>query len=146
MRLQYKNTTLFWVVYPVSTIEQIDGNGFYTGEKVKTYSDPVQVRLTVYPSNGSIIEQIFGKDAQVDMVGITTSSELIPVQNPSDTLYPSDIVYPVDSSLLRTERLIKDSLLFVSKPDENFSTTYDYRITNVKRSLNTFQFGLRSRA
>lgn len=145
MRNQVINTKLFWAVYPVSTTELLDGDGFDTGEKIKVYSSPVQVRLTVYPSNGAIIEQIFGKDAQVDLVGVTTSNELIPVVEPSDTLYPSDVIIPVDPSLLRTERLVKDTLLFVSQPSDNFMTTYDYKISNVKRSLNTFQFGLRSR-
>jgi len=79
------------------------------------------------------------------LVGVTTSNELIPVVEASDTLYPSDVIIPVDPSLLRTETLVKDTLLFVSQPSENFMTTYDYKISNVKRSLNTFQFGLRSR-
>lgn len=133
MRNQVINTKLFWAVYPVSTTELLDGDGFDTGEKTKVYSTPVQVRLTVYPSNGAIIEQIFGKDAQVDLVGITTNETLI------------SMVEPVDYELLRTERLIKDTLLFVTEPTSNFMTTYDYKISNVKRSLNTFQFGLRSR-
>lgn len=110
------NKSKFWLVEVTGHTDEVDGDGFRTGEIIYTYSAPIEVWLTTYPSNGAIIEQLFGKDAQLDMVAVSSSISLN-----------------------------KDSLLFNNEPVSNYYTTYDYRVSNIKRSLNVFQYGLRSR-
>lgn len=112
------NKTKLWVVEPISEIEAIDDDGNYTGEITNLYDTPVEVYLTLYPSNGAIVEQLFGKDASLDMVAVSNSVELT-----------------------------KDSLLFINEPliTDDFFKTHDYSVQNIKRSLNTFQYGLRKR-
>lgn len=112
------NKTKLWVVEPTAEIEAIDEDGNYTGEITNLYSAPTAIYLTLYPSNGAIVEQLFGKDASLDMVAVSNDIELT-----------------------------KDSLLFLTEPslESDFSKTYDYAVSNLKRSLNTFQYGLRKK-
>lgn len=110
------NKTKLWVVNKTGETEVVDGDGYYTGEITDTYSDPVEIYLTLYPSNGAIIEQLFGKDASLDMVAVSNYVELN-----------------------------LNSLLFLTEPTDNFYTTYTYNVNNIKRSLNTFQYGLKAR-
>ena len=110
------NKTTLWISIPTGYTDKLDGDGFNTGERVRTFSTPVEVKITIYPSNGAIIEQLFGKDAKLDMVALS-----------------NDVA------------LTKDSLIFLNEPSDNYATTYDYRVDNIRESLNTFQYGLKKR-
>lgn len=116
MRTLKKNQTSLWLVNPVSKVDAVDEDGYETGESVTTYSTPVLVSLSLYPSNGAIVEEIFGKDYSCDM--LACSNEI---------------------------NLSKFSLLFLSEPIENYPTTYDYKVDKINKSLNTFQYALRRR-
>lgn len=117
MRTLKKNQVKLWYVNPSVITDEIDSDGNYTGEKIKTYSAPVVIYINIYPANGSVVEEIFGKDVSLDM--IATSNEVI---------------------------LDKDTLLFLSQPiNEYYETNYDYRIDRINKSLNTYQYGLRNR-
>jgi hypothetical protein len=110
------NTTKFWLINVIGQSDEIDNDGFKTGEVIDTYSDPIEINLSIYPANGNIVEQLFGKDVQLDKIAVSSSIDLN-----------------------------KDSLLFLTEPVSNFYTTYDYRVSNIKKSINVFQYGLRNR-
>lgn len=116
MRTLNKNTTKLWLVNKLDTVEEIDGDGFYTGNMVDTYSEPTVVYINIYPANSDIVERIFGKDVSFDKVAVSNS-----------------IV------------LDENSLLFEEEPIDDFATTYTYRIDSIAKSINTYNYGLRSR-
>jgi hypothetical protein len=54
----------------------LDGEGFETGENVKSYSKPVKKRMSVSPANGSVQSDIFGNITQYDRVLITDDPKI----------------------------------------------------------------------
>lgn len=116
MRTLNKNKQKLWAVNIISVTEAVDENGNLTGEMVETYAEPVPIFITLYPSNGNIVRQIFGQDASYDMIAVSETVELLP-----------------------------STLLFRSQPVNNYATTYDYRVEKIQRSLNVTQYGLESR-
>ena len=115
MRTLNRNKTKLWYVEPASTIEVKDSEGYYTGETKKVYGAPKELWIHLYPSDGIIMEQIFGRDADFSKLAV------------SETY------------------LSKDTLLFLSMPTGNYETTYDYIVDRNKQSLNHNNYGLRSR-
>lgn len=116
MRTLERNKTELWVVYPTGLVDEIDSNGFYTGEKVTSYSVPELVKIAIYPSNGDIVNRIFGKDISCDMIATSNSIDLN-----------------------------EQSLLFYEQPVSDFQTTYDFDIKKKLKSLNSFSYGLGAR-
>lgn len=116
MRTLNRNKTKLWVVQPIGATEEMDNDGFYTGQIITAYSSPLVIYLHLYPSSGEIVERLFGKDASYDMIAVS-----------------NDVV------------LNKDSLLFLSVPFSNYDITYDYHIGKILKSLNTYQYGLKKR-
>lgn len=113
MRTLERNKTKLWMVDVTGVTESTDIDGFKTGDFVKTYSTPVVIYLSLYPANGKIVEDIFGRDASLDMVAVS-----------------NDVV------------LTKNTLLFLTAPVSNYLTTYDYKVDRINISLNTKQYGL----
>lgn len=116
MRTLAKNKVKLWLVTPLTSSPLLDGGGFDTGESTMTYSVPSIIYISLYPSGGNISEQIFGKDVSLDMVSV--SCEIA---------------------------LSVDDLLFLTEPVDNFGTTYDYRLSNIKKSINSYSYGFRNR-
>lgn len=116
MRNLQRNQTKLWYVSKNTPTDEIDGDGNYTGEKISTYSNPIAIKLGIYPSNSSVNEEIFGKDISFDMIGV------------SNNIF-----------------LNENDLLFLSLPSDNYDITYDYRVTKIAKSLNTYQYGLDKR-
>lgn len=116
MRTLERNKIKLWCISPSGTEEVKDADGFFTGEVIKIYGSPQVIYLNIAPSIGAIVEDIFGKDASFDMIAIT-----------------NEVV------------LSKDSLLFLNEPTSNYDTTYDYSVQQIKKSLNTYQYGLKGR-
>lgn len=116
MRTLNKNKTTLWIVNPTAKVAVVDVDGFQTGEFTTSFTTPVSKDIALYPSNGTIVEEIFGKDYSCDMIAV--SNEV---------------------------NLSKDSLLFLSQPVSNYTTTYDYYVDKINKSLNTYQYGLRRR-
>lgn len=116
MRTLEKNKTVLWLVNPATYVDVVDNDGYETGERIQTFGAPVEIRLALYPANGVIREEIFGRDYSCDVIAVS-----------------NDII------------LTKDSLLFYNQPTENFDTTYDLIVDKILHSLNTYNYGLRSR-
>lgn len=116
MRTLEKNKTILWLVNPATYVDVVDDDGFETGERQQTFGTPVEIRIALYPASGRIKEEIFGRDYACDKIAVS-----------------NDVI------------LTKDSFLFYSQPTENFDTTYDLIVDKILPSLNTYNYGLRSR-
>ena len=115
MRTLNRNKTKLWYVEPASTIEVKDSEGYHTGETRKVYGAPKEVWIDLYPSDGMIMEQIFGRDADFSKLAVSEVT------------------------------LSKDTLLFLSMPTGDYEYTYDFIVERNKKSLNHNNYGLRSR-
>lgn len=96
-----------------------DLSGYKTGEKAKTYGEPVSYRINVSPARGNVEKEIFGLDCNytktmttADMdcpiaedsllwIGISPESDIVGVQNPHNyvvvrkAISMHDIVYAI---------------------------------------------------
>lgn len=108
--------TSLWYVSPVSYTDSVDTDGFYTGEQEATFNEPIEIRMSLYPSNGQITERIFGKESSFDMVA-------------SSTIVSLD----------------EEGLLFLEEPTSDYLNTYDYRISRINSSINSHYYGLNRR-
>ena len=118
MRTLLKNKTKLYYVNPTGFVNYVDGDNNYTGEVTETYSTPSEVYVHLYPSGGLITEQMFGKDANIDMIAVSCENDI---------------------------EFTKDTLLFVTSPVSNYPTTYDYKVSEIKQSLNNIVYGLNRR-
>jgi len=112
--LERNMTSLYYSIPTVADEKDLDNN--YTGQKIKTYGTPVAFKIALYPSDGTIANQIFGKDASFDMIAVST-----------------DVV------------LTKDTLIYKTLPTTNLDKVYDYLVSDMKVSLNGYAYGLRGR-
>lgn len=112
MRTLEKNKKRFWIINALGKEAEII-NGKRTGNYVTTYSEPVEVRFNIYPSNGDIEQEIFGKVLHFDMIATTIDVELK-----------------------------HNSLVFDTLPTDNFNDTYTYSVGKINQSLNSCTYGL----
>ena len=101
---------------PTSSSGSTDLEGNYTGEVKVVYGSPVTIYLALYPSTGEVTERIFGKDSSYDMVAIS-----------------NDVI------------LTENTLLFLTSPTANYDATYDYCVSQILKSINTYRYGLKRR-
>ena len=80
--LERNKKEIAYILYDGYT-EVVDGNGYYTGEKTPSYSDPVYIRASVSASRGT---------AEVDLFGIN-----VPYTN---TVIVDDMDCPVNENSL----------------------------------------------
>lgn len=117
MRTLELNKTSLWIVDYLGMEKVYDDDGYYTGVKQKSYSEPRKIKLHLYPATGDILERTFGKQIDCDMVTSTTEKLL-------------DV----------------ESLLFIDEPtNENYDKSYDYSVSSILKSLNNYTYGLKSR-
>jgi len=116
MRTLELNKTPLWLVNPTDKEPVLDDDGFETGEFTIGYSTPIKIGLSLYPANGKVKDEIFGKDAKCDKIAVSTNVILD-----------------------------KNSLLFEQEPLGNFDTTFTYRVTMINESLNGYSYGLELR-
>lgn len=134
------NTKKLWVVAPASKVESVDENGDYTGEFTSVFGVPVEVRLTLYPSNGLISEQIFGKSAELDLIAVSgkvklEKNSLLFLENP----VPEEEEEPEEPEI--PEEPEEDPIIPV-KIEKTYFNTYDYKVKIIKSSLNIHHYGL----
>ena len=116
MRTLARNKVKLWLVTPLTSSPLFDSNGYDTGEFTLNYAIPRFIYISLFPSNTAVTERIFGKDSQLDMISVSNEVELT-----------------------------EDDLLFLTEPLDSFGTTYDYRLTSIKKSINTYNYGFRRR-
>ena len=57
-----RNKQLIYYALYEGKVDKVDKSGYKTGEKVKTYSDPVPLRINVSPARGNADRDGFGID------------------------------------------------------------------------------------
>ena len=114
MRTLDKNKIPIWYSNITSTSEQVDSDGFKTGSIINVYGTPVQAYMVLYPASGRVMEEIFGTDVQLDMVGV------------SDTIV-----------------LNENSLIFIATPSTPYYDKCDYTVSKISKSLNHTNYGLK---
>lgn len=117
MRTLELNKSNLWYVKPDGIeVDLKDEDGYYTGEVGIEYEKPIKIRLHLYPATGEIKEETFGLSSNVEMISSSTNV-----------------------------RLDKNGLVFNKKPIDNYDTTYDYKVSEILESLNSFTYGLKGR-
>lgn len=115
MRTLELNKSTLWYANPNGEqVEIIDDNGYHTGEVEIQFNPPIIVKLHIYPASGEVKERTFGTMVDIDMITSTT-----------------DVI------------LEENGLLFKEKPIDNYDITYDYKVTKILKSLNSYQYGLK---
>lgn len=116
MRCLNKNKTKFWIVNIIGYTDEVDTNGFLTGAKVPSYTVPLEVSFNIMPKSSKIGIETFGLSEEVTNV-IVSNSEI----------------------------LNKQTLIFKELPIGNYEKTYDYKVIEIMKSLNSFLYGVRGR-
>ena len=108
MRACKKNQTLCWVSNTISEVDEVDSDGYFTGNKLITHTNVEPVYLNLYPSDGHISNEIFGLSDSFDFM-ITT------IKNP----------FNENSVFYLTEPIDTDNFDFkISSIKESLNSTY----------------------
>lgn len=135
MRTLDKNKTDLFRIRKLESVDKVDSDGNYTGEKEIVYSEPYKVSLSLYPVNGDISGTIKGIVGEYDYIGVTNDRDL----QQGDLLF---IIGPKWVSMLdtwSTSNEYWDGSLY------DFGNTYDYTIGSILKSLNTSRVLLKAR-
>lgn len=130
MRDLRSNTRNIWYAVYTGETMAVDDNGDYTGEKVKSYAEPVCVKLNLSATRGTqgftgtgLNYDYFGADVKYDLILSTARMDL-----------------PIDEhTLIWTEEPERDQ-----SGDVVFNEAM-YRVTAVARGLHHMKYAIRSR-
>lgn len=76
--LEINKQTIYYALFTGYT-DAVDSNGYKTGEKVKTYSDPTPLRINVSSARGNANREVFGIDCTYSKT-MTTADLNCPIQ------------------------------------------------------------------
>lgn len=93
--------------------DAVDSDGFKTGEKTKTYADPVELWINVSPNRGSASEEAFGVSSDYDR-----------------TMNTCDMSCPIN----------EETLIWVGKTPEDGA--HNYRVKRVAPGLMNIVYAL----
>lgn len=93
--------------------DAVDSDGYKTGEKTKSYSDPVALRINVSPARGNADREVIGIDCQY-----------------SRTLTTADLNCPIQ----------EDSILWIGVPT---TEPHNYVVARKAESLNDIVYAIR---
>lgn len=113
MRTLERNKITFWCVNAGTETEELDEEGFNTGNLIVGYGTPYQIKIAVAPTNGELMKTIFGEYQNCDKIAVS------------------------EKDLLK-----KGDLLFLTQPTSNYETTYEYSVGLKQSGLNSFYYGL----
>lgn len=118
MRIMERNKTAFYYCLYAGETQNLDENGYETGEKTVKYSPAVKIRANISPATGSAQVEQFGNLASYDKVIVT-----------------DDVNCPID----------ENTVLFIdSAPTyKDGLPQYDYTVWRVARSLNSVSIAVR---
>ena len=112
MRGLERNKQSFYYALYSGVTDQTDSNGDLTGEKVITYGTPTKMRANIAPPKGLAVIEQFGVDSQCTRLICTT-----------------DMTCPLDLQ----------SVLWI---DEATTNPPNFKVVDVKRSLNSIIYGI----
>lgn len=110
------NKQYLWVVSPLGEVDVVDDDGNFTGEVDFNYTTPIKAGLILSPADGNIKNELFGEAYHCDLISV--SNEVV---------------------------LNQGDYLFKAEPNDDFDTTYDYKVDKILTSLNSYSYGLKAR-
>lgn len=87
--------------------DAVDKSGYKTGEKVKTYSDPIELRINVSPARGNADRDIFGIDCSYSRT-MTTADTDCPIQEDTVLWVGTDVQNPPNYVVVRKAVSLND--------------------------------------
>lgn len=115
MRGMVRNKQSFWYSLYQGSVDVTDGDGYLTGEKAISYTEPVKADASISRATGITFTEEFGTEADYDKVIVTF-----------------DMDFPVD----------EHSVLYVDvTPGEGVEP--DYVVKRVSKSLNSISIAIK---
>lgn len=107
MRGMVRNQQSFWYALYQGATDVVDGNGYLTGEKAISYTEPVKADASISRATGITFTEEFGTEADYDKVIVTFDmdcpidehSVLYVDVTPGEGVEPDYIVQRVSKSL-----------------------------------------------
>lgn len=121
MRLLDRNKSTIWFADYKSTDEYQDEFGYYTGEQIVTYQNPIKTQVHVSAAKGEAATMEFGDKLEYDRVFIHRDVDL--------PLSESGVCW------IDCEPVIE--------PDGSTNTPYDYKVVKIAKSLNHLSIAVR---
>lgn len=118
LRALLKNTTRLWYVEPIdesARVELKDASGNYTGDFEFTFSTPRLIAISIYPTVGNVIREMYGIVGNFSYISSTPMN------------------------------LSKQGMLYENQPTVNNINEYDYLIVEKKKSINGYSYGIEVR-
>lgn len=111
--LRRNKQKIYYALYSEKT-DAVDSQGYFTGEEVKTYGEPVALRINVSPAE---------RDLTVEPFGTATDY--------SHTMVTCDMDCPID----------EETILWIGKDPS--TDPHNYRVVRVAKSLNNIMYAIR---
>ena len=109
-----RNKQSVWYSLYQGVTDVVDSNGYKTGEKTKTFAEPVEIKVNVSASRGSAITEGFGVNGDYDRT-IVTHDLSCPIEETTriwvDALPPA----PHDYKVVRVAKSINSITIAISK-------------------------------
>ena len=121
MRTLRRNKQKIYYALYSGTTDAVDSQGYFTGEGVKAYGEPVALRINVSPAE---------TDLRIEPFGTATDY--------SHTMVTCDMDCPID----------EETILWIGKEpytddDTPVLTAHNYRVVRVAKSLNNIMYAIR---
>ena len=117
--LKRNQQTFYYALLTNTTAVTETGTGYKTGERTKTYGNPVEMKANISPARGTVDMEIFGKDLDY-----------------TRTICTDDISCPIT----------EESVLWIGKSPfgaNNTTTPHNYIVTQIAKSLNSITYAVR---
>lgn len=79
--LERNKQTIYYALFN-GYVDAVDSHGYKTGEKTKSYTDPVAYRVNVSPARGNADREVFGIDCNYTKT-MTTADKNCPIKEDS---------------------------------------------------------------
>lgn len=113
MKALARNKQTFYYALPTGTLtDVIDEDGYYTGEQMPSYAEPVQAEMNISPATGRTVLEWFGVNEQYDHVLVT-----------------DDVNCPITET----------TILWIDAPT---TSPHNYVVSRVSKSLNSVAIGV----
>ncbi len=113
MKALARNKQTLYYATCLGEVDQYDANGFYTGQKVVQYEEPVKARMNISPARGESDLEQFGISEAYDKLLVT-----------------DDLNCPITAT----------SVLWIESP---ITEPHDYVVVRVAKSLNSVTIAVR---
>ena len=112
MKALARNKQTFYYALPTGLTNVVDEDGFYTGEQMPSYAEPVKAEMNISPATGRTVLEWFGVNEQYDHVLVT-----------------DDINCPITET----------TILWI---DTSTTSPHNYVVSRIAKSLNSVAIGV----